>query len=194
MSEQSKTFKDVMIDFETLGTGANKCVCQVGAVYFDNVTGELGAEFKANIDAASHVELGGVLYAPTVYWWLAQSDAARNSILAHPRQSVSVAMTNLNEFLRPAKRIWSHATFDFVTLMDTLHQCKISPSISYKSGMDLRTLVYLSGVTFDVTPREGVHHDGLADAKHQVKWCVKALNLIKMNRQLLKYLTNLEDK
>lgn len=182
---------DVMIDFETLGNRENKVLCQVGAVYFDRVTGETGAQFKVNIDAASHVNAGGMIDASTVYWWLNQSDEARQSILAQPRVDVTEAMMQLNEFLRPAKRIWSHATFDFVTMMETLHKLRITPSMSYKSGMDLRTLVYLAGISVSSFPREGVHHDGLADAIHQVKYCVAALNAVKTNAQAIKFLNKL---
>lgn len=183
--------KDVMIDFETLGNGENKCVCQIGAVFFDKTTGELGSEFKANIDASSHVKLGGALDASTVYWWLAQSEEARLSILAEPREDVTEVMRRLNEFLSPSSRIWSHATFDFVTLMETMRKCSIKPAFSYKSGLDLRTLTYLAGTKIDSFNREGVHHDGLADAKHQVKYAVAALNTIKTNKHALKFLEDI---
>lgn len=185
------TYPDVMIDFETLGNKENKVLCQVGAVYFNTVTGELGDELKLNIDAKSHVKIGGTIDADTVYWWLAQSDAARQSILADPKMSIIDAMTTLNEFLRPAKRVWSHATFDFVTLMETLNNLEIKPSVFYKSGMDIRTLVYLSGLSMSGTVRTGIHHDGLEDAKHQVKYCVKALNAVKMNKRLLAMIASL---
>lgn len=176
--------KDVMIDFEALGTGPNKCVCQVGAVYFDRHTGELGESFKANIDADSHIKLGGVVDGRTVYWWLSQSLQARTSILGN-QQPVTEVMTNLNEFLKNSSRIWSHATFDFVTLTDTLSHCGITPSFSYRSGMDIRTLLYLSGTTTSSFAREGTHHDALDDAKHQVKYCVAALGAVKGNKQFV---------
>lgn len=184
---------DVMLDFETLGNGKDKCLCQVGAVYFDSITGETGAEFKANIDAGSHERIGGKLDASTVYWWLAQSENARNSILNGDKKSIIDVMHDLNEFLRPCKRVWSHATFDFVTLMDTLKQVNIKPSISYKAGLDIRTLVYLSGISFDKTLREGVHHDALDDCKHQVKYCVSALNAVRNNKKLFKLVEGLRD-
>lgn len=179
--------KDVMIDFETLGNGKNKCLCQVGAVYFDRVTGETGAELLINIDAASHVKEGGVIDAETVNWWLQQSEEARKSILA-PGVPVKEAMARLNAFVMGADRIWSHATFDFVTLCDTLKQLGIHPLFSYKAGLDLRTLVYLAGVSTKDFVREGTHHDGLADAKFQVKYCVAALNAIKTNKQVIRLL------
>lgn len=182
-----------MLDFETLGNGTHKCVCQVGAVYFDNVTGELGKEIKYTIDAGSHEKYGGRIDAKTVYWWLAQSEAARGSINVEEKTDIKVAFEGLNEFLTGAKRIWSHATFDFVTLMETMKQLDIKPSFGYKAGLDLRTLVYLSGTSFDSTQREGVHHDGLADAKHQVKYAVKALNQVKTNKNVIKLLEKLSE-
>lgn len=98
------------------------------------------------------------------------------------------AMTQLNTFLSKAKRIWSHATFDFVVLMDTLQQLNIKPNMSYKSAMDIRTLVDLSGITMSDIPREGVHHDALDDCKHQVKYCVAAINAIKINKQVISFI------
>lgn len=185
--------KDVMLDFETLGNGKDKCLCQVGAIYFDRVTGELGDSFKANIDAESHVRAGGKIDAQTVYWWLAQSDAARSSILAGELRDVTTVMTELNDFLMYADRIWSHATFDFVTLNDTLRQLNIKPKFNYKSGLDLRTLVYLAGTSVSSVERSGTHHDALDDCKHQVKYCVEAFNQIKANKATIKFLRKLTD-
>lgn len=184
--------KDVMIDFETFGNGDNNCICQVGAVYFDRTTGELGTEFKANIDAESHAKRGAVLAASTVYWWLGQSEAARASILEQPRLDVVEAMTALNTFLADADRIWSHATFDFVILMDTLRKLGIKPTFGYKAGLDLRTLVYLAGTQVSSVVREGTHHDGLADAKHQVKYAVGSMNAVKTNKTAINFLRKLE--
>lgn len=183
--------KDVMLDFETLGNGKDKCLCQVGAIYFDRVTGELGPYYKATIDAESHAKLGGQLDASTVYWWLAQSEEARKSILAENKVDIFPAMVELNEFFKGAERIWSHATFDFVTLMDTLKQLGIKPSFGYKSGLDIRTLVYLSGISMSDIPREGTHHDALDDCKHQVKYCVAAMNAIKGNKQTVNLINRL---
>jgi hypothetical protein len=182
--------KDLMLDFETLGNGKDKCLCQVGAVYFNSSTGELGESLKINIDAGSHEKVGGKLDADTVYWWLQQSDAARSSLLPD-RKPILEAMTQLNEFISKATRIWSHATFDFVTLMETFKQLGIKPSVSYKAGLDIRTLVYLSGISLSDVPRTGTHHDALADCEHQVKYCVIALNTVKTNKHAIKFLEKL---
>ena len=186
--------KDVMLDFEALGKGPGKCVCQVGAIYFDNITGELGNQFNANIDPESHEFYGGKLDANTVLWWLKQSEQARNAVFSDPKNIVTV-FEGLNQFLAPAKRIWSHATFDFVTLLETMKQLSIKPAFSSKSSMDLRTLVYLGGrgTTVDAA-REGIHHDALDDCKHQVKYCVRALNVIKTNKRLIQFANSLGEE
>lgn len=171
--------KDVMLDFETLGNGKNKCVVQVGACYFDRTTGEIGKTFEANIDARSAVMAGGQIDADTVYWWLKQSREAIDSILKEPLEDITIIFTRLNDFLKDAKEIWSHATFDYVTLQETLKQLNIKPSFSYRSARDIRTLVDIAGITVDKTTRTGLHHNGLEDCRHQVKYCVAAMDKIK---------------
>lgn len=171
--------KDVMLDLETLGNGKDKCVVQIGACYFDRETGEIGETFKVNVDARSHVKHGAALDADTVYWWLSQAKPAQESILAEPRVDVVEAFTKLNEFLAPAKAIWSHATFDFVTIQETFKQLNIKPLFHYRAARDLRTIVDAGKVTIDKTSREGTHHDALDDCRHQVKYCVASLNAIK---------------
>lgn len=170
--------KDVMLDFETLGNGKNKCVVQVGACYFDRETGEIGKTFEMNFDAGSHVKHGAVIDAQTVYWWLSQSREAIDSILAQPRVDIKEGFIQLNDFLKDAKQIWSHATFDFVTLTETLTQLDITPSFHYRVARDIRTIVDLAKITIDKQSRTGLHHNGLQDCFHQVKYCVLALNKI----------------
>ena len=181
----------VMLDFETFGTKRNAVIVQVGAVFFDPVTGELGASFKMNVNPASHVQAGGVMDAETVQWWMQQSDEARASIL-EKGEDVTVVMNALNLFLAPAKRIWSHATFDFVLLLETLRMLKINPLFSYKAGLDIRTLTFLAGSSPSKTPREGTHHDALDDCKHQVKYCVQSLNQVKASKKLMQFIDKLE--
>jgi hypothetical protein len=187
--------KHAMIDFETFGKGIHggtSAVCQVGACYFDPLTGEVGKTISMNIDADSHVHQGdGKLDADTVYWWLQQSDAARKSLLEN-RLNIHDAMLNLNEFLKDAKHIWSHATFDFVLLGRCLRSCNIKPNFSYKAGMDIRTLVYLAGTQVSKHERAGTHHNGLDDCIYQVKYVTEALNVVKANKALLRQLDKLE--
>jgi exodeoxyribonuclease VIII len=175
--------KDVMVDIETLGTGKNACVIQVGACYFDRLTGEIGETFKVNIDARSAVASGAEIDADTVYWWLSQSKEAITSVTADPKLDIIPAFTVLNNFLAGAKYIWSHATFDFVIITETLKRLKIKQSFRYTAARDIRTLTDLCGLKVSLAKREGVHHDGLDDARYQVAYCVEAFKALKQQPQ-----------
>jgi hypothetical protein len=172
---------DVMIDFEALG---KDCPCQIGAIYFDRVTGELGKPFKANIDSTTLLAQPD---AKTVYWWLQQNKEAQNTLLTD-KQHINHVLTDLVEFLKDAKRIWSHATYDFVMLQNILTQYQIPNNISYKSGLDIGTLVYLAGISIKDIVREGIHHDALEDCKYQVKYVTKALNELKLNKNIINFI------
>lgn len=166
--------RKIMLDLETLGNETNKVICQIGACEFDLETGEIGKTFKVNVDAESHAREGGKLDARTVYWWLSQDKAAINSIIADPKLPIREAFAQLNEFLKDAKQIWSHSTFDFVTIQDTYKLLNIDPLFKYRSARDIRTLMSLANITINKTEREGTHHDALDDCIHQVKYCVQA--------------------
>lgn len=186
-----------MIDLETLGNGENKCVVQIGACYFDRTTGTIGETFKVNVDAKSATDAGFQLDASTVYWWLQQSQEARDSITAKPLLPIRDAFHQLDVFLCDAKCIWSHATFDFVTVMETYRKLNITPTFSYRTARDIRTLVDLFNISINKTTREGVHHDGLADAIHQVKYCMKAfekLEQLKLANQLISSIKGKNEK
>lgn len=165
---------DLMVDLETLATGPDACVVQIGACYFDRYTGEVGETFKANILPTSPGN--GRIDGNTVQWWMGQSEAARASIFAAPQQPCQQVMEQFQKFASRANAIWSHATFDFVIVQETLKRCGLR-TFNYKFARDIRTLVDLGAYNkpFEKSPaREGTHHDALDDAKFQVLYCVEA--------------------
>jgi len=170
-----------MLDFETLGTNVNAPVVQIGACYFDRQTGEIGKTLKLNVSLSSMVKGGAKIDGETVEWWLKQSEAARKSITADPKENDLNAFILLNEFLGSAKNIWSHATFDFVILTETLRRLNIKPMFHYKAAKDIRTLTDLAKISLTDQNfiREGVHHDALEDCKFQVKYCVAAFQALR---------------
>ena len=168
--------KDVMLDIESLGNGKHAAIVQVGAAYFDRVTGAIGNTFKINIDARSAVESGAELDADTVYWWLSQSREAIDSITEGPLARIDLAMGELNSFLRDATAMWSHIPYDWVIITETFKRLQMRTSFHYRTARDIRTLVDLAGIEtakFHLQ-REGIHHDALADCFHQIKYCVAA--------------------
>lgn len=166
--------KDIMLDLETFGNGKRACICQIGACRFNRFTGEIGETFKMNVDARDAMKAGAEIDADTVYWWLAQSDAARKSIAEAPLHSLAEALGQFNTFAKDCEAIWSHATFDFVILTESFRMIGLRPAFSYRSGKDIRTLIDLAGTSTKPLSRTGVHHDGLDDCFHQVKYCVEA--------------------
>lgn len=162
-----------MIDFETLGNGKHACIVQVGACYFDK--GAITGTFKIQVDAEDAMRNGAEMDASTVYWWLSQSPEAIKSITAVPRVLEYDALALLNAFLADAEEIWSHATFDFVILMEALKRRNIKPSFKYRVARDIRTLNALSKAPKDASPRTGTHHDGLDDAIYQAHYVMKMI-------------------
>jgi len=164
-----------MIDFETLGNGKQACVVQAGACYFAD--GGIGQCLKLQVDAEDAIRNGAEMDASTVYWWLSQSPEAIKSILASPKLGEREAFNQLNAFLAGADEIWSHATFDFVILMEGLKRLNIKPLFGYRASRDIRTLNALCP-SFDKASikREGTHHDGLDDAIYQARYVMAMLD------------------
>lgn len=165
-----------------MGNGKFAMIVQMGAVYFDRYSGELGQTFKVNVDAVDVEKHGGQMDADTVMWWLSQSKAAQESILAEPRLSFQDAMRSFYNFAKSADCIWSHATFDFPIVQESFKMLHYK-YLRYKAARDIRTLSDLSGMDHKQVPREGTHHDALDDAIHQVKYCVPMFNAIRGRQQ-----------
>jgi len=174
--------KDVMLDFETLGNSKNAAVVQIGACYFDRHTGTVGKTFSVGVTPESAVKSGANMDASTVLWWLDQSKEAQDAVFKGPAIDINTAFYDLNQFLSGAKAIWSHATFDFVILQETMKRLSITPTYRYAAARDIRTLQDLANVGKEALiglHREGVHHNAIDDCIFQVKYCVLSLNKLK---------------
>lgn len=161
-----------MIDFETFGNGKHACIVQIGACYFD-IDGNITSTYKANVDAEDAMRFGAEMDASTVYWWLQQDPAAIASVVADPKIPEADMLFDLNQFLKGADEIWSHATFDFTLLCEALKRRHIKPAFKYRNARDIRTLTALAP-KLDPIKRQGTHHDGLDDAVYQAI-CVAAM-------------------
>jgi hypothetical protein len=171
--------KDVMLDLETFGNSYNAVVVQIGICYFDRYTGDIGDKLLINIDADSSIKAGFCADASTIYWWLSQSKEAQDSICNVEKMQVSKAIYLVNEFLSKAKAIWSHATFDFVILMNHLNKLSLKPKFHYRAARDLRTLVDLTDIDYSTRERVGIHHNALDDCIFQVGYAVDCFNKLR---------------
>lgn len=175
--------KDLSIDLETMGTKAGCPVMSIGAVYFDPLTGETGAEFYMTISLESCMEVGLIPEADTIMWWMQQSDEARGEFvrkIKHPIRKV------LNEFFEFAKgsRPWGNgATFDVSILEHALGAIGRPAPWKFWEIRDVRTVVDLVMRVESVDLRssifEGEKHNALDDAKHQAKMVSRGFRLLK---------------
>jgi hypothetical protein len=164
--------KDVMLDLETLGTRHDALIMQIGACYFDRMTGEIGVAFSANIDPGSYNDKFTVDY-DTIKWWMQQSDDARRLVMEAPMSLVE-AIFGLTHFLEGKDvTLWSHATFDMPILHNAFQTVGMKNPVPFRNMRDLRTLVDLADYT-DKLERDGVHHHALDDAKFQVRYASEA--------------------
>lgn len=162
-----------MIDIETLGTRTTSQIVQIGACYFDRNTGEIGKEFCMNIAPSGHFTTD----QKTLNWWKEQSQEARDSVFTNQEPMIKV-VGELVDFLKKADCLWSHATFDVPIIMNTLFVAGLEMPVHYRGMRDIRTLMDIAQHRSEKV-REGIHHNGLDDAKFQVGYVVEALNKLK---------------
>jgi DNA polymerase III epsilon subunit-like protein len=69
---KDKKYNHVMVDIETMGNESYSSIVSIGALEFDLETGETGREFYVNVDLQSCIDVGLILNASTVMWWMSQ--------------------------------------------------------------------------------------------------------------------------
>lgn len=171
----------LMIDIETMGNKPAAPIVAIGAVFFDPQSGELGAEFYVAINLASAMAQGATPDGDTILWWLRQSAEARAAICTDDAYSITAALCELSAFIDrhvdSAKylKVWGNgANFDNVILRSAYERAGIICPWQFWNDSDVRTMVLLGKeLGFDPKrdmPFDGVAHNALADARHQVKY------------------------
>jgi len=172
--------RNLMIDLETWGNNNNSPIVQIGACFFDPNSGKIGKTFSMNVEAQSSLDFGCEVDASTIYWWLEQSEAARKAIAAEPRVPLDEMLTKFAAYAKKAERVWSHATFDHVILLNAYRRAGIKSPFHYRVAKDIRTLTVLAGLKpKEQKNMEGTAHNALDDAIFQVSYVVECLHAIK---------------
>jgi hypothetical protein len=169
---------DLMIDIETLGTGTNSVVTQIGAVYFDRYTGEVGEKLGVNIQVQDALNLGLVVDAGAIKFWIEQPQC---TWLKEP-VPVSKALQLLRDFYVKDTEAWSHATFDFPILANMYYTFGQKFPIPYRKLRDIRTLVDLANSPYNV-PNKPKTHDAVDDCLYQIEYCVYCFNKLKVTNE-----------
>ena len=111
--------KDIMLDLETMSNKPDAAIVTIGIVQCDLTTGEIGDTFYRVIELKEQIEDGFDIDAGTLYWWLQQSEFARQSLCDPKRENYLEVCAKLLDWLEHLNippehlRLWGNgASFD----------------------------------------------------------------------------------
>ncbi|WP_299733915.1 3'-5' exonuclease [uncultured Endozoicomonas sp.] len=174
------TTKHLMIDIEAAGKSTSAALASIGAVFFEPSTGELGATFYQPVKLSSAQYFGGQIDASTVEWWMKQSEEARAVFNDDNRVGLKEALNGLARFItsnagEAEVHVWGNGpAYDNAILANAFKATWIKQPWAFSKDTCVRTMVMLGrqlGIDpkYDM-PREGEHHNALADAMHQARY------------------------
>ncbi len=163
---------NIMLDLETMGTGANSAIIAIGAVRFDK--DGIKAKFCATINLQSSIDFGLEIDANTVIWWMDQSDEARKAFKSG--NNLSTVLLGFSEWIGDNARVWGNgAAFDNVLLSNAYKKTSLPMPWKFWDDMCYRTIKNLhKDVKFE---RVGTYHNAVDDAESQ------ALHLIEIAKK-----------
>lgn len=182
--------KDIMVDLETADNVGSAALFTCAAVQCDLVTGEIGKEFHRAIDLQSCMDSGLTVNAGTIYWWLKQSNEARQAVDMIDKLSLLTFCKQLNHFIEVCAktegvspklfRVWGNgASFDNAILRHAYRAVNMELTIPFWNDRDVRTVVgfYPPNMFYklkqDIIRTES--HNALHDAKYQIKFTSQIL-------------------
>lgn len=174
--------KHLMIDLETLGHTTTSAILSIGAVEFDLNSGETGREFYQIVDLQSCLDLGLTINASTFYWWMKESDSARNEICKQglPIYRMLLDLTDFIKELDPNVCVWGNsASFDLSILENAYIASDNKIPWGFRNERDVRTLVSFAPEIKNNCKFNGVTHNPIDDCKHQIKYCSAIWNKLK---------------
>lgn len=182
----------IMIALETLGTRLTSVIVQVAAVAF-NLEGEIRNRIVLNIHPQLSMDAGFTVDWATIEWWMNQSSEAKKTVFAdkiHPLHHPSTAIQKFNAFIEDNNGsdalLWSHKDFDFSRLEYHMSHLCLKPAFSYRSAMDIRTLLKIAGIEKKDLSEDAslVKHSAIDDCLYQVGTVLKAYGEINKKGRL----------
>lgn len=159
---------DIMVDIETLDTTTNAVILSIGAVFFDELTGELGDEFYINVNPSS--QSWRISNPNTIAWWERQGQAAQDRLTKDPVVSLCEAIVMLKKFVGYRAKMWSNGpTFDEMILRSAFDQLSVEFPIGYHGSRCCRTNFALAARLGVKKVTSKLKHDALSDAIAQAK-------------------------
>ena len=169
-------FQDLMIDFETLGQTPSTIVISLGAVFFDQETGEIGPTFYMAFDVDEQLKKGRTIDGDTLRWWMGQSGAAKK-VFNEKSKPAKEVLDTFSKWVLSQNTIskinpWGNgSSFDISIIEDLFRMYEVKCPWMFYNVYDLRTFKrYVAGKGAKVDKSEGVDHNALDDAKPQPKF------------------------
>jgi len=185
---------DIMVDLETLGTTSDCTVFQIGAVAFDIWTGEIINTLDISSDITKDKDFR--VDPETLMWWLKTDKELLFNILENNNSIDSYDMFDYFKWWTLSLKnsgltniyLWGNGIlFDNKIIQDKMEQYKLDYPIHYRNDRDLRTVIDLTANKLGITEDELkekfnddnlTKHNGLDDAKFQVKMLVYCWNVL----------------
>tara|TARA_A100001391_G_scaffold161661_1_gene120565 strand:- start:227 stop:745 length:519 start_codon:yes stop_codon:yes gene_type:complete len=171
-----------MVDLETLGTGPNAPIIQIGAVAFDLEQGTV-AMSHLNVDIYPHEDTRADF--ETVQWWMNQSAEARDSVFnTEERETEKNGVLYLTDYIETFCKedftIWAMPPiFDVAKLEAAYSRNSLTVPWKYNSSRCLRTLADLAGAGREDRILPSIPHVAGLDAKAQAETAIKFHGMLK---------------
>ncbi|APL99176.1 exonuclease [Bordetella phage MW2] len=174
----------VMIDLETMATGPNAALIQIGAMAFDSREGIVDLDmFEIDVDLDSAIQAGGRVTASTIGWWAEQGGV---QLLSMEPVLIGEALETFAEWLGrfpKVQRVWAQGpSFDIAILEGYYERLRKPVPWAYNAARDTRTVYDLARERGWDKP-EGMEpvHRGLEDCHRQLTCLMSALNVLRGN-------------
>lgn len=169
-------FDSIMLDWETMGTGPQAAVIQLGAAAFNSTTGETDErqDFLSDIDLVSSLMLGGYTDASTVQWWRERGGFPSTGPARDLRQ-VLIMFAEWVKRYPSVERVWAQgASFDIALAEGYYRSAKLECPWAYHAGRDTRTIYDEAKRRGWTKPKVDVAHEAREDCRQQVKTLMSA--------------------
>ena len=173
MAKKKKQLAHITQDLETLGRTSSAPPIQIGATVFNPKTGKTLEEFKRDITPESLIDLGVRPEFSTVYWWMLQSQEARELVFSEALERIPIkqAMTEYKSWIDTMREkysipvIWCHSSFDDPILRHVTLLANMEMPYEYWMISDIRTLKTTKGKPTIEKPK--IAHDVIHDCRYQ---------------------------
>jgi hypothetical protein len=163
---------NIMLDIETMGSESFSSIVSIGALEFDIETGKTGREFYVNVDLQSCLDLGLIVNASTIMWWLKQSEQARQDLTNGTVLPIKEALLKFAQFCNKDYQIWGNsARFDCGILQNAYNKADMHIPWDFRKERCVRTLVSFNPELKNNFPTAGTAHNALSDCYYQVGYC-----------------------